>query len=815
MAEGNSKERAPDRGAPHLLTRIVVRSGGVVAIVVALAVIASLATLPAIMPAAGLVKSTADHYGDIPPLPGFLPKPPERSVILAADGSVLANLYLNEDRKIVKLEDIPKRVQQAVLAIEDSRFYEHEGVDFKGIARALLANAEAGGVSQGGSTLTQQYVKLVVTGKEVTLERKVREAAYALELEKRLGKAQILERYLNLAYFGEGIYGIATAAEHYFSKPLNKLSLSEVAALAATIARPETYKPTNVKANNTRRLLVLQRMQELGWEKPADLAAARKAVPTIKKSKAPDRFPYFYTYIRSLLLTDKAYDKILGPAGSKQRERAVFQGGLRIRTTLVPRLQKYAEQAVKRQLAPVGKKGPTGALASVDPDTGAVVALVGGRDYGKSEVNLAVLGRGGQGYQPGSAFKPFFAIAALEQGLSPHMVLNTPGSITIGGRCGGRRGWTVRGGADQLGGAGRIDMYEATARSVNVYYAQVAEKVGPEAGVEVARKLGISSVPKKDSKDYGVHWAVCSSVLGTGNVSVLDMASAFGVLANDGVRCPQHTITDITGPDGKTLWKHKSDCDRALEERISRTATDMLKGGPARGTGTRAQIGRPLAGKTGTAQNYTSSFFSGYTPQLATAVWVGNPRKPTPMTHEFHGGPVFGGTYPALIFADFMRNALRGKPVVGFPPPPAQATVAMPGLIGKSKDEALGILRGLGFSVDVTGKGEAVVATSPKAGFRLGRGSQVGIELGKKPEATPTALVLPVPPRTGVMPDVTGMFYPQAAAVLAAAGIGTRVRTVNTNDSGEFGRVLRQNPDGGDKVKGGTVATLWVGRPEP
>jgi penicillin-binding protein 1A len=814
MAEGNSEERVPDRGAPHLLTRIVVRSGGVVAIVVALAVIASLATLPAIMPAAGLVKSTADHYGDIPPLPGFLPKPPERSVILAADGSVLANLYLNEDRKIVKLKDIPKRVQQAVLAIEDSRFYEHEGVDFKGIARALLANAEAGGVSQGGSTLTQQYVKLVVTGKEVTLERKVREAAYALELEKRLGKAQILERYLNLAYFGEGIYGIATAAEHYFSKPLNKLSLSEVAALAGTIARPEGYKPTNVKANNTRRLLVLQRMQDLGWEKPADVAAARKAVPTIKKSKAPDRFPYFYTYIRSLLLTDKAYDKILGPAGSKQRERAVFQGGLKIRTTLVPRLQKYAEQAVKRQLAPVGKKGPTGALASVDPDTGAVVALVGGRDYGKSEVNLAVLGRGGQGYQPGSAFKPFFAIAALERGLSARMVLNAPPSVEIRGPyC--PRGWHPGGGLDQSGSGGRIDMYDATAFSVNTYYAQLAAKVGPEAGLEVARKLGISSIPKKGSKDYAQNWAVCSSVLGTGNVSVLDMASAFGVLANDGVRCPQYTITSITGPDGKTMWRHKTDCDRALEQRVSRTATDMLRGGPAKGTGTRAQIGRPVAGKTGTAQNYTSSFFSGYTPQLATAVWVGHPRRPTPMPNAFHGGPVFGGTYPALIFADFMRNALRGKPVVGFPPPPAQPTVAMPDLIGKSRDEALGILRGLGFTVDVKGKGEAVVATSPKAGTRLGRGSQVGIELGKKPEATPTALVLPAPPRTGVMPDVTGMFYPQAAAVLAAAGIGTRVRTVDTSDSDEFGRVLRQNPDGGDKVKGGTVATLWVGRPEP
>jgi serine/threonine-protein kinase len=177
---------------------------------------------------------------------------------------------------------------------------------------------------------------------------------------------------------------------------------------------------------------------------------------------------------------------------------------------------------------------------------------------------------------------------------------------------------------------------------------------------------------------------------------------------------------------------------------------------------------------------------------------------------------VFGGTYPALIFADYMRNALRGKPVVGFPPPPSQPSVAMPDLIGKSKEEALGILRGLGFSVDVTGKGEAVVATSPKAGFRLGRGSEVAIELGKKPETTPTALILPASQgKRGVMPDVTGMFYPQAAAMLAAAGIGAEVRMVGTSESDQFGRVLRQDPRAGAKVGAGKTATLWVGRPEP
>jgi membrane peptidoglycan carboxypeptidase len=762
-------------------------------------VIATGVALPAVMPAAKLAKATADEYGAIPPLPGFLPKPPERSTIVAADGSTLANLYLNEDRRIVKLKDIPLRMQNAVLAIEDSRFYQHEGVDYQGIARAVVTNAETGGISQGGSTLTQQYVKLVITGGDVTLKRKVQEAVYALELEKRLGKAQILERYLNLAYFGEGVYGVATAAEHYFSKPLKKLTLGEMAALAATIARPETFKPTKAKANTTRRALVLNRMRDLGYEKAADTEKAKKAGAKVKISKAPDRFPYFYTYIRGQLLNDKAYDKVLGKAGSKQRERAVFQGGLKIHTTLEPTRQKQAERAVKRQLAPAGKGGPTGALASVEPHTGKVVALVGGRDYSKSEVNLAVLGRGGQGYQPGSSFKPFFAIAALEQGLSPRLVLNAPSSVEIRGRhC--PRGWRPGGGADQSGSGGRIDMYEATARSVNTYYAQLADKVGPEAGLEVARKLGISGIPKREDSNAYAQWAVCSLVLGVKNVSVLDMAAAYGVLANDGVRCPRYTITKITGPDGKDVWKHKSKCERVLSTRVSRTTTDMMRGGPARGTGTRAQIGRPLAGKTGTAQNYTSAFFDGFTPQLATAVWVGYPGKPKPMGNLFQGGPVMGGTYPALIFRDYMSSALAGKPVRDFPRPPAPPSVPMPDVLGKSAADAKRILEAAGLSVTVSGKGKFVTASSPAPGARVAKGSQVEVALGDKPKDK----VKPASFPTGAMPSVIGMTLPEAFGALNGAGIQVQVR-------GGFGRVIRQFPAAGTRLGPNPVATLWAG----
>jgi membrane peptidoglycan carboxypeptidase len=738
----------------------------IVALITAVALVASVALLPLVVPAGGLARDTVNKLGDVPPLQKTLPDPAQRSVIYAADGKTpLATLWLDENRKVVKLKDIPKRVRNAVVAIEDDRFFQHSGVDFRGIARAAVTDLRAGHIAQGGSTLTQQLVKLTVTGNSRTLDRKLREAIYAVELERRYSKNKLLEYYLNQAYFGEGVYGVATAANHYFdNRSIRDVSLSQAASLAATIAAPERYKPTNRKANLARRNLVLNRMQELGFATPREVAKAKRAKLLVKRYNPPSRQPYFVEFIKQQLLHDPAYDKVLGKEGTERRKRAVFQGGLRIYTTLQPRRQAQARAAVSNQLwTRFGRNGnPTGALASVDPKTGRILALYGGREnFRRFQVDLATA-RGGAGFQPGSSFKVFFLVAALEKGISPGRVYNSPARIVIPDRrcyTGINQPWDPGNAGD--GEAGVFNMYQATAHSVNTYFAQLAMDVGIERGIEAARRMGIS-VPPRGSKDYDQHWNVCSSVLGVVPVSVLDMASAYGVLANNGVRCPAYSIARIESPDRK-LYEHKPKCTRVIEPKIAATVTAMLRGVVTGGTGTAAALpGRPVAGKTGTAQDYKSAFFNGYTPQVATSVWVGFTPKPVPMRYQNGGRPVYGGTFPAMVFHDYMAAALSGAPVEGFPaappppkpptpptttpgtPPPPTTTpprtthadVLVPGVVGLPAGAARAVLRTTGLSAGLaySGRGRPgrVTAQSPGAGDRLPRGSYVTLVVGRR-----------------------------------------------------------------------------------
>jgi membrane peptidoglycan carboxypeptidase len=738
----------------------------IVALITAVALVASVALLPLVVPAGGLARDTVNKLGDVPPLQKTLPDPAQRSVIYAADGKTpLATLWLDENRKVVKLKDIPKRVRNAVVAIEDDRFFQHSGVDFRGIARAAVTDLRAGHIAQGGSTLTQQLVKLTVTGNSRTLDRKLREAIYAVELERRYSKNKLLEYYLNQAYFGEGVYGVATAANHYFdNRSIRDVSLSQAASLAATIAAPERYKPTNRKANLARRNLVLNRMQELGFATPREVAKAKRAKLLVKRYNPPSRQPYFVEFIKQQLLHDPAYDKVLGKEGTERRKRAVFQGGLRIYTTLQPRRQAQARAAVSNQLwTRFGRNGnPTGALASVDPKTGRILALYGGREnFKRFQVDLATA-RGGAGFQPGSSFKVFFLVAALEKGISPGRVYNSPARIVIPDRrcyTGINQPWDPGNAGD--GEAGVFNMYQATAHSVNTYFAQLAMDVGIERGIEAARRMGIS-VPPRGSKDYDQHWNVCSSVLGVVPVSVLDMASAYGVLANNGVRCPAYSIARIESPDRK-LYEHKPKCTRVIEPKIAATVTAMLRGVVTGGTGTAAALpGRPVAGKTGTAQDYKSAFFNGYTPQVATSVWVGFTPKPVPMRYQNGGRPVYGGTFPAMVFHDYMAAALSGAPVEGFPaappppkpptpptttpgtPPPPTTTpprtthadVLVPGVVGLPAGAARAVLRTTGLSAGLaySGRGRPgrVTAQSPGAGDRLPRGSYVTLVVGRR-----------------------------------------------------------------------------------
>ena len=761
----------PAPPARHSRGRAVSFVGGrlvlIVALITAVALVASVALLPLVVPAGGLARDTANKLGDVPPLAEALPDPAQRSVIYAADGKTpLATLWLDENRKVVRLKDIPKRVRNAVVAIEDDRFFQHSGVDFRGIARAAVTDLRSGHIAQGGSTLTQQLVKLTVTGNSRTLDRKLREAIYAVELERRYSKNKLLEYYLNQAYFGEGVYGVATAANHYFGNTsIRDVSLSQAASLAATIAAPERYKPTNRKANLARRNLVLNRMQELRFATPREVAKAKRVKLRVTRYNPPSRQPYFVEFIKQQLLHDPAYDKVLGKEGTERRKRAVFQGGLRIYTTLQPRRQSQARAAVSNQLwSRFGRDGnPTGALASVDPKTGRILALYGGREnFKRFQVDLATA-RGGAGFQPGSSFKVFFLVAALEKGISPGRVYNSPARIVIPARrcyTGINQPWDPGNAGD--GEAGVFNMYQATAHSVNTYFAQLAMDVGIERGIEAARRMGIS-VPPAGSRDYDQHWNVCSSVLGVVPVSVLDMASAYGVLANKGVRCPAYSIARIESPDRK-LYEHRSNCTRVIEPKIAATVTAMLRGVVTGGTGIAAALpGRPVAGKTGTAQDYKSAFFNGYTPQMATSVWVGFTPKPVPMSYQNGGRPVYGGTFPAMVFHDYMAAALSGAPVESFPaaPPPPKpptpptttppgtppppttnpprtthADVLVPGVVGLPAGAARAVLRTTGLSAGLaySGRGRPgrVTAQTPGAGDRLPRGSYVTLVVGRR-----------------------------------------------------------------------------------
>jgi membrane peptidoglycan carboxypeptidase len=783
-----------------------------VAIILTVALIGSAALLPVVVPAGTLAKDTVRNLQNFPPLQEALPDPAQRSVVYAADGkTALAELVKDENRQVVRLKDVPKRVRHAVVAIEDDRFYQHHGVDFRGIARAAVANLRSGRVSQGGSTLSQQLIKNIITGNSRTIDRKLREAMYAVELERRMTKDQILERYLNQAYFGEGVYGVATAARHYFgNRPVRSLTLSEAASLAATIAAPENYKPTRKKANVARRNLVLDRMLALGFAKPKDVAKAKREKLRVDRYKQPNRQPYFVRYVTDQLLNDPRYNDTLGRVGSDARVRKVFQGGLKIYTTLNKDRQSQAAQAVQGRMDRFRAKpfngDPAGALASVDPTTGRIVALYGGRDFKESQVNLAT-GQGGTGFQPGSAFKMFFIVAALEKRISPAIVFDAPPRITIPDRrCEGPQGpWSVGNAGESS--AGVYNMYEATARSVNTWFAQLAVEVGPAAAVEVARRMGISNIPPRGSDGYA-NWTICSLVLGAREVSVLDMAGAFGVLANRGVRCAPYSIVKVVAPDRrKPLIENKPDCRQVLNSRISAQTVAMLRGVINGGTGHRAALpGRPVAGKTGSAQDNTSAFFSGFTPQLSTSVWVGYRKTRVPMRTLYNGTPVFGGTFPAEIFHDYMAAALDGAPVIGFPaaprpPPPARTKV--PNVVGQTVQAAGFQLGRAGLRAEVkevphsAPKGR-VVSQTPAAGTEVRGGTTVTLLVSGGKGAG-----------TIVLPGVVGLAVSTARALLGALGL--RVGIAYTGN-GPRDRVVSQSPGAGAQVPRGSLVTLVVGR---
>ena len=585
------------------------------------------------------VRLTSAELPDLAPLPA-------RSVVLAADGSTLAVLY-DENRALVPLAEVPKVLLDAVIATEDKAFYEHEGIDVRAMGRALVANAKKGEVDQGGSTITQQLVKNALLDSERTVARKLEEAQLALKLEDDLGKDGILERYLNTVYLGQSTYGVRAAAERYFGRSVADLQLAEAALLAGLIASPESFDPfTDPDAARARRRHVLDRMADEGSITAEQVAAADAApLPRVPHVVEPPTLGYFVEEVKRQLLHDPRL-------GNTQQARydAMYRGGLTIRTTLDPAAQRAAEQAVASQLPASPFQA---ALVAIDPRTGGVRAMVGGPGLDRLRFNLATQG----GRQAGSTFKVVTLAAALEDGHSPEDLVDGTAPCTLSLPA-PQQPWNVDNYDEGSGSV--VTLREATVKSLNCAYARTALAIGPARIADMAERLGVGHRMS----------AVPSITLGTQELSPMEMTTIFATLAAEGVRTDPFVVAEVRDAAGTVLVKAAPNPRQVLDAEVARTVTSVLEGVITGGTGTAASIGRPAAGKTGTTQEWRDAWFGGYTPTLATAVWMGSPDGQVSMT-GVGGRNVTGGSYPARIWSAFMASAVSSLPATGFTPPDA------------------------------------------------------------------------------------------------------------------------------------------------
>jgi penicillin-binding protein 1A len=617
-----------------------------VAAALALAVLlGTVAALPAGLVVADTVKAAS---GGLPDLDELKPlAQPERTQIYDRNGRLIEVLHDEQDRIVVPLSQVPQAVRQAVIAAEDERFYQHHGVDDRGILRAAITNLLRGQTAQGGSTITQQLVRQAYPDlKDRSIARKVKEAALAAQLEGRLTKDQILQDYLNRVYFGSGYYGVEAASRGYFRKTVGDLDLAQAATLAGIIRSPETANPRS-SAGRARELRdsVLDRMAALGMISSATAAKAkREPFKAYPPRRLGGSYPWFVDGLKRQLLDDPRLGRT-----ERARYRELYEGGLRIYTTLDRDMQAKAEDAVRRWRP---KSGPDIALVAIDPRDGQVRAVVGGRNYKRNKYNVAVQG---QGRQVGSSFKPFVLATALQEGISPDSVWESA-PFQSDDVCGSP--WKVDN--YEGGGSGKISVREATWRSVNGVYARLMERLCPDKVIDMAKRLGITAdLPH-----------VPSIALGSADIRPIDMASAYATFADGGVYHKPTFVTEVKY-HGRTVFQDQPVGERRIPEALAWQVTDILKGVIAHGTGVAANIGRPEAGKTGTNQNYQDAWFVGYTPELAAAVWMGDPDKQVPML-DVNGIRVTGGSYPARVWHDFMLPALSAVPPSDWQQPPDQ-----------------------------------------------------------------------------------------------------------------------------------------------
>ncbi|MEX1037244.1 MAG: transglycosylase domain-containing protein [Acidimicrobiia bacterium] len=794
---------------------------------------------------------TDDWVPDTRSMELTLPDLSRTSQIYADSGELLAELHDGRNSEPIPYSEIPEVMVHAMLAAEDSSFFEHDGVDFSAIFSAAVDNILYD-VTRGGSTITQQVVKNAFVGAENTISRKVNEAFVSAEVERRFPKERILEYYMNSVYFGGGAYGVKTAAEEFYNKDLDDIGIHEAATLAVLVRNPSLYNPrTRPEITLDRRDAVIDEMADNEWITEAEATVAKaQSLDVVDTPLRRGEADHVVAEVKRQLLNDRQFD-FLGET-NEARKINIFGcpaddvaceggGGYQIFTTIDLELQKKANEILQtwmplpayeenlagcREIYPEESDeflatyslthscSPTGALTMVDNHTGAVKVMASGLPFEFSQFDLAVQGR----RNPGSSFKPFALVAALEQGYT--LGHSWSGASPIKIECeficspDGTNIWTVTNAGSSLG---VITLEQATYNSVNAVYAQVSNEVGPSTIVDVARRMGITEASLNP---------VLSIVLGTSEVSTLEMANAYSNFATNGLHADDYLIAKIVDADGNVVYEAEEEKVQVADPAIFSAAHRALSQVPtSSGTAPRANIGRPQGGKTGTHQSYLDAWYVGYTPEYSTAVWVGYESKQVPLTNVVINGQrysrVFGGSVPAPIWAEFMSYVLEGFPEIPFPDEPANIeeylvppTTIVPSVVGLDRNEAVSRLKAAKLNVSVTEVPSLepvgrVVSQSRAPGAEIPEGSGVRINVsnGEIP--------------TGDMPNFGGMTVDEALeaarAFEEATGVNLSVFTGSaiTTDPAYFDRVVSQTPAVGATVTGQASVTIFIGQLDP
>ena len=563
-------------------------------------------------------------------------RPAASSQIYDINGKLIANIHSEQNRIPVKLNKVPKNLQEAFIAVEDARFYQHNGIDPRGILRAVWANITNRGVAEGGSTITQQLAKNAYLSQEQTIKRKIQEVFLALQIERNYTKNEILELYLNQIYFGQGAYGVEAASQVYFNKSVEDLTLPEAAMLAGIPKSPNYYSPlNNLKASQERKNVVLAQMEKYGYINSSTAAKARDEKITISTKHVPSKennqskfASYFVDYVTQILTEKYGAD-------------AIYKNGLQVYTTVDMDMQTAAENAMAKlptyRTDSNNIRQPQGALVAIDPQTGYIKAMVGGR--GDDQFNRATMAE----RQPGSAFKPFVFLAAIESNMTPGTIIDDS-PVTFGDWSPVNYNGTFN---------GKVNLRTIVENSLNVPTVKITQEIGVDKPLYYAEKMGISTlVLNGPQTDRNLAMALGGLTRG---VTPIELASAYGVFADQGKHAKPIAILKILDRNGKVLEQSSIKESKVISPASAYTITDMLKGVITRGTGAAANIGRPAAGKTGTTSDYKDAWFVGYTPNLVASVWVGNDN------NDSLGG-VTGGSLPAQIWRAFMEKAVQSLP---------------------------------------------------------------------------------------------------------------------------------------------------------